>query len=230
VIDDLVDKYTDTAGHPADWDMDDLAAEFAMVFFARFKLSDEQMNTLPQDGLRSLLIEVAKKAYLHRASLLDPEVLSWNERVILLSTIDEFWKEHLYEMDHLKEGIGLRGYGQRDPLVEYKREGYLQFEQTIGQINTTTLKTMFRGMSQAEVERADRPRSALSNVNTSHEEYGQYDVKPPASDKAAPAPTPPPRRPGEKREPVKRDTRKVGRNEPCPCGSGKKYKHCCGKQ
>jgi len=227
VVDDLLEQYTFPSGTPEDWDTDELFAEYAMIFFTRFALTDEQKSTLPQEGLRNLLVEHAKNTYLQRASLIEPDVLAWNERVILLSTIDEYWKEHLYEMDQLKEGIGLRGYGQRDPLIEYKREGYLLFEATLKQINTTTLKTLFRGISQAQIEKAAGPRENLSNVRVTHEEYGAYEAEPvgvaagrqPAAGGGS--------RP--KRAPVKREGRKIGRNEPCPCGSGKKYKHCCGR-
>lgn len=226
IIEEQVDRYTTESGHPADWDMDGLMAEYAITFFTRFRMTPEEENTLPQEGLLTLLVEHAKKFYLSKASLIDPEILGWNERVILLSTLDEYWKEHLYEMDQLKEGIGLRGYGQRDPLIEYKREGYLLFEQTVSQINTSTIKTLFRGLSQAQVERAERPRTAISNVRTTHDEVGAYSVTPQGEMEQASLP---PDQSGRKVEPIRRDTPKVGRNDPCPCGSGKKYKHCCGK-
>lgn len=229
IIDDMVDKYTEDGGHPADWDMENLLTDYATMFFTRFKLTEEQENTLPQEGLRNFLIEHARKTYLHRASMIDPEILAWNERVILLSTIDDFWKEHLYEMDQLKEGIGLRGYGQRDPLVEYKREGYLMFEQTVSQINTTTIKTLCRGMSQAQVsnlDKAEGPRQNISNVRTSHNTVGQYEAG--VQEKIA-QPAQSPGRAPSRQETIKREGPKIGRNDPCPCGSGKKYKQCCGK-
>lgn len=224
VVDDLIEMHTFQSGVPADWDMEELMAEFATIFFTRFTLTEDQIESLPQEGLRNFLVEIAQKSYTHRASLIEPDLLTWNERVILLSTLDELWKEHLYEMDHLKEGIGLRGYGQRDPLIEYKREGYFLFESTLKQINTTTLKILFRGITEAQVQREEqRPVESLSNVSTSHEEYGVYSAQP-AGDAA-----PPPGRSRPKQQTVKREGRKIGRNEPCPCGSGKKYKVCCGK-
>ncbi len=225
IAEELVDTYTVSSGVPEDWDMDGLMAEFAMIFFTRFALTDEQMKTLPQDGLLAMLTDLAKKTYQHRAAMIEPDILAWNERVILLSTIDDFWKEHLYEMDQLKEGISLRGYGQRDPLVEYKREGYLQFETTLKEINKTTVKTLFRGITQAQVQREEGPRSTLTaNARESHAEVAAYDTRP-----VAEGGTPSPGRESQKKAPVVRNEKKVGRNDPCPCGSGKKYKQCCGK-
>ena len=225
VVNDLVDEHTTQSGVPEDWDIEGFTAECAMILFTRFTLTDEQMTTLPQDAFRTLAVDLTRRTYLKRADSIDPEVLAWNERVILLSTIDEFWKEHLYEMDHLKEGISLRGYGQRDPLVEYKREGYLQFEATVSEINKTAVKTLFRGITQAQVQREDGPRSTLSaNAQTSHAAAGAYDTRP-----VEEGGTQSPGRAKTKAAPIKREGKKVGRNDPCPCGSGKKYKNCCGK-
>jgi len=224
VIEDLLLKYTDPVGTPVDWDMEGLAAEYATIFYSSFHLTEEEEQTMPLEGLENFLIRHTRNHYIQKANLIDPDILAWNERVILLSTIDNLWKEHLYEMDHLKEGIGLRGYGQRDPLVEYKREGYLLFEQTLKQINETTLKTIFRGITQTHVERAEGPRRAPLNVSTRHEELESFEVAP--SEQPG---QPSPGRPPAKQQTVKREGRKIGRNDPCPCGSGKKYKHCCGR-
>ncbi|MCD6307863.1 MAG: preprotein translocase subunit SecA [Candidatus Latescibacteria bacterium] len=224
VVEELLLKYTDTAGTPADWDMEGLAAESATIFFSSFHLTEEQEQTMPLEGLRNFLVKHIRNHYIQKANLIEPDILAWNERVILLSTLDSLWKEHLYEMDQLKEGIGLRGYGQRDPLVEYKREGYLLFEQTLKQINETTLKTIFRGITQVHVEKAEGPRRAPLIVSTSHEELESFEVAPTEQPRQ-----PSPGRPAAKQQTVKREGRKIGRNDPCPCGSGKKYKHCCGR-
>jgi len=108
--------------------------------------------------------------------------------------------------------------------VEYKREGYLLFEQTLKQINETTLKTIFRGITQVHVEKAEGPRRAPLIVSTSHEELESFEVAPTEQPRQ-----PSPGRPAAKQQTVKREGRKIGRNDPCPCGSGKKYKHCCGR-
>ena len=223
VIDDLIEEYTESRGAPADWDMDGLAASYATIFFSSFSLSEDQELTFTQETLREFLIEQAKKSYLHKASLVQPESLAWNERVILLSTIDELWKEHLYEMDQLKEGIGLRGYGQKDPLIEYKREGYNLFNMTLKSINTSILKKLNQGLTAVQFEHAERraPKSVYSNARTSHDEYSAYGRQ------AVEGPSP--GRSPEKVKTIVNTEKKVGRNELCPCGSGKKYKHCCGK-
>ncbi|MFC1692996.1 preprotein translocase subunit SecA [Candidatus Latescibacterota bacterium] len=222
VVDDLLDRYTDSSGSPADWDMEDLKTEYATIFFTPFTLTEDQELTFTQEALGDYLVKIGKNSYVQKANLIEPEILAWNERVVLLSTIDELWKEHLYEMDHLKEGIGLRGYGQRDPLIEYKREGFDLFKSTLNQINTTMLRTLFRGISAHQVEKAERSRSNLSKAaSTSHDQYRAYDGQPSEARQ--------PQKPRGKVKTFKRTDRKIGRNEPCPCGSGKKYKVCCGR-
>ncbi len=221
VVDDLLYEFTDSSSVPLDCDMESLSAEYVTNFFTPFTLTEEQELNFTQDALRDYLINLAKNNYLQKASIIDPDSLAWNERVILLSTIDELWKEHLYEMDRLKEGIGLRGYGQRDPLIEYKREGYKLFESTIKQISSTTLKTLFRGVMAVHFERAERKKKAESNITTKHDEFRAYAADSVQESSHTPLPS--------RVKTVKREGKKIGRNEPCPCGSGKKYKHCCGR-
>ncbi len=228
VVDDLIEKHTEMSGAPHDWDMETLATEFAMVFFTQFTLTDDQAMTFDREALYEHLARTARNSYIQKASQIDPEILGWNERVILLSAIDELWKEHLYEMDQLKEGIGLRGYGQRDPLVEYKREGYLQFEVTLKLINTTVLKTLFHGITRAQVQREAGPRRAPVMVAERHEEVGQFAGVQATTESGSGVEQSSSHRPARP-ETIRREGPKVGRNDPCPCGSGKKYKQCCGR-
>lgn len=226
VIDNLVEEFTTATGAPADWDMEGMMAKYTTVFFTRFTLTDDQELSMTQEGLRNFLTEWTRKSYLQKASLVEPESLAWNERIILLSTIDELWKEHLYEMDHLKEGIQLRGYGQKDPLVEYKREGYLLFETTLATINTTTLKTLFHALARIQFENREEPlpesgrRVAPPVIH--HEGRGNAPA-------ARTVESGPGGQTAVKQKTVRNTAPKVGRNDPCPCGSGKKYKNCCGK-
>ncbi|MFH1491131.1 MAG: SEC-C metal-binding domain-containing protein, partial [Pseudomonadota bacterium] len=127
------------------------------------------------------------------------------ERYILLQIIDNEWIAHLQDMDHMKEGIGLRGYGQLDPLREYKKEGYALFESLMDRIREEALTTLsrIRVLRQKPAEE-DLPRRRRRSMQLSH-----------GGDGAAP-------------ETVRREGEKIGRNSPCPCGSGKKYKKCCG--
>jgi len=132
------------------------------------------------------------------------------ERVILLQVVDSHWKEHLLNMDHLKDGIGLRGYGQKNPLNEYKKEGFEMFMELMGIIKLQTVSTLFmvRLVHEDEVEQlaqAQRQRQQAQKIQRSDEAVDQT------------------------KHPVIRDSDKVGRNDNCPCGSGKKYKRCCGQ-
>jgi len=126
------------------------------------------------------------------------------ERMVMLQVIDNLWKDHLLAMDHLKEGIGLRGYGQRDPLVEYKREGFEMFQNMVERIKEETVDHLFKIELVSDQEIYSRSQRRLKDIsmNRGGEE--------------------------EKKKPVKREGGKIGRNDPCPCGSGKKYKKCCG--
>jgi len=134
------------------------------------------------------------------------------EKLVMINVIDNMWREHLLEMDYLKEGIGLRAYGQRDPLVEYKHESYNLFKGLIEEIKVDTIKLMFNAkvVNQGEGQEG-RSREMVKNVRTS----GPEKVTSGDSSKSS--------RP----EPIRSE--KIGRNDPCPCGSGKKYKKCCGK-
>jgi preprotein translocase subunit SecA len=244
VTNDLIEEFTDSSGKPSDWDMEELSAKYATIFFSRFTLTEDQELMFNQEALGNFMKEHTRKVYLQRASLVEPENLSWNERIILLSTIDELWKEHLYEMDHLKEGIGLRGYGQRDPLIEYKKEGYTLFDATLRAINSTTLKTLFRALSRlqsdlhAESPHHSRPAQAgypeahavpparrVSPVMAQHESRGAYAQAGPAQM----VENGPGSHSASRTKTIRNAIPKVGRNDPCPCGSGKKYKVCCGK-
>ncbi len=221
VVDDLLAEYTTGSGIPADWDIEGLKTEFVTVFFTPFTLTEDQELTFQQETLREFLIKTAKNFYLQKAMMVQPESLAWNERVILLATLDDLWKEHLYEMDQLKEGIGLRGYGQRDPLIEYKREGYQIFETTLKTINSSTLKILFRNLAAVQFEQFERKRRAPSNIQVSHNTYSAYGSERGPGQQQSSRPQRP--------KTVVRTSQKIGRNDPCPCGSGKKYKHCCGR-
>ncbi len=142
---------------------------------------------------------------------LGSELMRMFERDIMLRVVDQSWKDHLLALDHLKEGIGLRGYGQRDPKNEYKRESYELFQAMKERIEDTVLKTLFRLEPLSEEQLAERRQQ-------------QGDAAARRMRFTAPPKAGAPARP----QTVKRDEKKVGRNDPCPCGSGKKYKKCHG--
>ncbi len=148
------------------------------------------------------------------------------ERMILLQVVDSRWKDHLYAMDSLREGIGLRAYGQRDPLIEYQHEGYGMFMDMIDRIKEETLEYLFR--VQTVQEEAKSAVFDFSKQNLVHEEKSQFqDV--PSEEGGQAAMSYAGQLPEQKAETYKREEPKVGRNDPCPCGSGKKYKKCCGE-
>ena len=170
-----------------------------------------------------------RKAYEVKISFEEPEKLAVVERYTILSAIDKLWQEHLYEMDSLRYSIGLRGYGQRDPLVEYKAEAYKIFDELMVSVKTEICHNIFRSASSMmafenflrNVPRQTLHQSASAFGGTTTASSGGTNAKPSdvVSEAAAAA---------EKARPV-RTGPKVGRNDPCPCGSGKKFKHCCGK-
>jgi len=192
-----------------EWDWEGLRERSAEIFGVPLTFEQEERFDLDGDELADKLFEKLQKLYRAREEELGPENLRQLERIILLQMVDSYWKEHLLNMDHLKEGIGLRGYGQKNPLDEYKKEGFAMFMDMVERVKQQTVNTLFRVqlLNQEEMERLEEERRRESQpLRMSH---GQE---------------------AEERKPVSREGEKVGRNAPCPCGSGKKYKRCCGRQ
>jgi len=156
------------------------------------------------------------------------------ERYSLLKVVDEQWKDHLYEMDRLKEGIGLRAYGQRDPLIEYKKESFELFLNLIDTIKEKVIKNVFTLYPALYYQVQDR----VKDMQLSHKERNAFDHVASRAEgqrermqNIPQGQHQPQQQPEEsKRQPMRREEEKVGRNDPCPCGSGKKYKHCCGQK
>jgi preprotein translocase subunit SecA len=192
------------------------------------------------EGLTALLFERVKRAYTLKMEAEDPETAPFMERSIVLRTIDSHWQDYLRGMDSLRQGVGLRAYGQRDPLIEYKREAYEMFEALMGNVQEEIAGAVFR--ASTSVHSFESFLQSLPQ-NMVHDELNLLDQS--GVSAAAPAPAqgggrmpeaaarmmervlPP--APGRSGGPVRRDAQKVGRNDPCPCGSGKKYKKCCGR-
>jgi preprotein translocase subunit SecA len=201
-----VNSIADEKAYPEEWDYRRLNESFLRLFSCGLAISPEETSTMTRENLLLKVMSSAKEAYQRKEAEFGPEAMRHLEKVLSLQSIDTLWKEHLLSMDHLKEGIGLRGYGQRNPLQEYQKEGYEMFMELIQRIKEDTIENLFRIQvarpeQVAQLEAARRPPLILS-----HGEEAE-----------------------EKQKPVRREHRKVGRNEPCPCGSGKKYKRCCGK-
>jgi preprotein translocase subunit SecA len=198
VIDEMLQIYCPADRHREEWDMKGLRDAFYSAFSVT--LNDVLPDTTPlKESLSSMVSETYKK----KEAEIGSEMMRYIEKVIFLQVLDGLWKDHLLAMDHLKEGIGLRGYGQRDPLTEYKKEAFVMFEELTGKISMETLSRLFK-IQVREEESSRRPHAMPRQTIR----YNRGDGP-------------------ESGQPVKRG-KKIGRNEPCPCGSGKKYKKCCG--
>jgi len=183
-----------------------------------YKIDTKTYQSLGKDGLKEKLIEAAKAFYKRKEEMLGSELMARLERFAVLSVIDEKWKEHLREMDDLKEGIGLRAYGQKDPLLEYKGEAFKLFVQLLEFLRNDIVSFCFKFFPQAqeEIQQRARREQRMTTIKDSATNIG---LSGGSQDQGANRGKP---------QPVKVEE-KTGRNEPCPCGSGKKYKHCHGK-
>lgn len=209
----LVDTFCPEEQYAEEWDLKGLA-ELIQGQYGLDLFQPDDLKDMGREGLKEELIEKLKKAYQDKTTFLiqeqgaTPELVHYVERTILLQMIDQHWKDHLWGMDQMKDGIGLRGYGQKDPLAEYKREGYDMFAGMMGRIKNDTLERLFKFQlvrGERPEPEPEAPRPSQLNLNRGGET----------------ASAPPQRT-------VQRAEEKVGRNDPCPCGSGKKYKKCHG--
>ncbi|MEA3416525.1 MAG: preprotein translocase subunit SecA [Thermodesulfobacteriota bacterium] len=198
--------FADEKALPEEWDMDGLnEAVFKQFNFRLGRIDDDTLDGLTGEGLAQLISDAAIKVYDEKEAEIEAENIRNLERVVMLQTVDNLWKDHLLSMDHLKEGIGLRGYAQQNPLIIYKKEGFEMFQDMISRIKEETVGILFR-VQIAEPEKiGSLRRSAEQNLVFS------------SGDDT------------ERKKPVRRTQKKIGRNDPCPCGSGKKYKKCCGR-
>lgn len=207
----LVETYCPEEQYSEEWGFDGLV-ESVHGQFGLDVLKVEELKELGRDALKEDVPEKLKQAYRDKVQSLIQEhgatedLIHYIERTILLQMIDQHWKDHLWGMDQLKDGIGLRGYGQKDPLAEYKREGYDMFADMMNRIKGDTLERLFK----FQLVRGERPEAEVETPRPQQMSLNRGD--------AALAP----------KQPVQRTEEKVGRNDPCPCGSGKKYKKCHG--
>ncbi|RLB06929.1 MAG: preprotein translocase subunit SecA [Deltaproteobacteria bacterium] len=219
VVDGIVEEYTDEKRYPEEWDLQGLKEAFYHSFSFRIELEEETLEEMNQEQLRNFLIEKAQSFYDEKERAFGEEVMRDLERFILLQTLDSHWKDHLLNIDHLKEGIGLRGYGQKNPLLEYKREGYEMFIDMLASAREDAVRKLF-AVQLAKEEEVPTLRDALGPK--------LFLIR---GGLEAPTPPPPQQMGAEEARPMpfRREGRKIGRNDPCPCGSGKKYKKCCGR-
>ncbi|MFC2159304.1 preprotein translocase subunit SecA [Actinomycetota bacterium] len=198
--------------YPEKWDLEGLESFLGAIFkkdsisdvLDRDRIIEEKWDT---KRLKQELISRGIQLYGYREEEYSPEAIRKLEKIVMLNVIDNMWRGHLLEMDYLKEGIGLRAIAQKDPLVEYKHEAFNLFKQLIDEIKFDIVKLLFNARIITAEEQQQRQEQQLGNVST--------------SGPAAPE--------EKKQQPIRAASEKVGRNEPCPCGSGKKYKKCCGE-
>jgi preprotein translocase subunit SecA len=205
----LVSTHASENTHPDEWDLNALQTGVLQQFGFDFRAEGIDPAHLSSKELEDQLIAKAHEKYDHKETIIGSAAMRYHERMLMLQIVDAQWKDHLLAMDHLKEGIGLRGYGQRDPLVEYKKESYALFEGLMGRIEEDTLRFLFLLQpveEQKQAEQMERKRKRTEFIMSQQSSNGGD---------GAP-------------QQAKRDSSKVGRNDPCPCGSGKKFKKCHG--
>jgi preprotein translocase subunit SecA len=228
LLEEIVDAHTDRKTHPEEWDLRGLQEELFRNFSIHFDLEKERVDGLDQDGLREGVLNEVRRAYEKKEQEIGQEILRHLEKVIMLQAIDTRWREHLLNIDYLKEGIGLRGYGQKDPLTEFKIEGSEMFFDMLAEIREDTIRQLFAIRLAAEKEAKGRRREGPQRLTLTRGEM----VAPPLEGEMPMmqgGPTAMPEAESGKVVTFRREGRKIGRNEPCPCGSGRKYKKCCGR-
>ncbi len=205
----LVDTFCPRELHPDKWNVTQLTGAFLGQFGIDLKAAGVEPSKLSHDELANTLIAKARQRYEEKETLFGPVMMRWLERRIILDIVDSQWKDHLLSLDHLKEGIGLRGYGQKDPLVEFKKEAFNLFGDMMERIDSETLRYLFL----IQPARPEDEAKEIERRQQRQQQQMQFQTGP------AQAEAPKPVRTGAK----------VGRNDTCPCGSGKNYKKCCGR-
>jgi preprotein translocase subunit SecA len=256
ILGSLLEEHCPVKAHPADWDIKGLKEAIFTRFGVDILAEGLKPETLNRQELGDAIFEQLKARYDAKEKLIGPDAMRYHERMIMLSVLDQQWKDHLLNMDHLKEGIGLRGYGQKDPLVEYKRESFDMFEAMLLKFQEDTTRYLY--LMQIFSRGDAGPMGAATGGPPDQDQGGPAGVpvvrsgggtdgngkRPPQAvatsmDDLEEAFQRRKRRELEQarmagagdRQPVQQVVRgaaKVGRNDPCPCGSGKKYKKCCG--
>jgi preprotein translocase subunit SecA len=250
ILGDLIDQFCPLKAHLEEWDLKGLKDGIFTRFGVDIYAEGIKPETLNRQELGDAIFDKLKERYAGKEQLIGPEAMRYHERMIMLSVLDSLWKDHLLNMDHLKEGIGLRGYGQHDPLVEYKRESFDMFEEMMKKFQEETVRYLYLmqvlerppeggaagapgpGGSQGPDSgvplvrpgggNGRPPRQVATSVDELEEAFQRKKRRELESARMAGG--------GEQKtvQQVVRGAEKVGRNDPCPCGSGKKYKKCHG--
>lgn len=214
-----VDQHVIPGSPPDDWDLKGLSEDLLRTFLLSLRLDAKQLEELNADDIKDQVLSLVDQLYKLKVEELGPERKQFLMQHILLRVLDENWREHLYFLDYLKTGINFRAYGQKDPLIEYKKEAFQAFVEMMERIKLEVASLFFKAqfIDDSEMQRPRRPEmTAVHHASMSAFAGAQPTLDGPADQ---------PRR----AQTVKREQPKVGRNDPCPCGSGRKFKHCCGK-
>jgi len=204
IVDDILSEFVNEKEHKEEWNLKGLDDALLKQFNLRLDLSNSEKDIPAQMSIREFIIQNVQKLLHDKESEFGKELMDYLIKVIMLQAIDTQWKEHLLAMDHLREGIGLRGYAQKDPVREYQREGYEMFMEMIFRIKMDVLEKLclIRIQREEEVEEI-RQKQKQNYIMSRGEDVPETKT-------------------------IKNEGAKTGRNDPCPCGSGKKYKKCCG--
>ena len=224
-----MDQYANEKLYPEEWTLDGLIEDAEKIYAPQGKLKKEELAEMSRDGLKETLESVALEGYNQRELLFGEENMRELEKVVMLRVVDSKWMEHLDHMDMLREGINLRAYGQRNPLAEYKIEALNMFEEMEGAIMDQIASLMYHVSivtpeQQQAMQAEAQKRRAEQEIEKQRGQLQDHLRSAQAShgDEVSAAEA-------QKKAPLTADGKKVGRNDPCPCGSGKKYKNCCGK-
>mgnify|MGYP001187852312 FL=1 len=221
VVEMTVDQFIPPESHEDNWDALGLTNALEKDFLLPLKISQwiKQDSQLNSDNIRARCIEKVQSASEEKESIVGSDLMRMVEKEIMLKQLDIHWKEHLAAMDYLRQGIGLRGYAQKNPKQEYKQEAFMMFSEMLDQVKHDTISMLarIRIQNEQDIQRMEEQRRAEQSMDFNKSENNSLLKQ---SDNNAKK---------NNNSPFIRSGKKVGRNDPCPCGSGKKYKHCCGK-
>jgi preprotein translocase subunit SecA len=207
------------------WDVSGLSEALGEVFGGEWPIRQwlDEDDNLHEETLLQRILDTLVETYQDKEKLVSGNNMRHFEKAVMLQTLDGHWKEHLAAMDYLRQGIHLRGYAQKNPKQEYKREAFAMFSSMLDSIKQEVVTLLSKVQVQRPEEMVvDEPQPSTTDFEFKHEAFEGL------PEEAAAEPSPPPEQ-AESHQPFVRDGRKIGRNEPCPCGSGKKYKHCHGR-
>ncbi len=226
VVEDAVSDYIAPQSLEEQWDIAGLEAHLSAEFNVELPIQQwlDAEDKLYEETLRERIADTVEQAYKDKEASVGRETLRIFEKQVMLQIVDNLWKEHLATMDHLRQGIHLRGYGQKNPKQEYKRESFNLFQELLGNIKRETIRVLshVKVREESEVREMEEKRRAEAEAQAQLAKYEHETTSGMVADEPVAAAG------DDQVQPFVRDERKVGRNEPCPCGSGKKYKHCHG--